>query len=99
MDIGSIPLAPENGAPRRRGGLWRGLKFVLGAPVQALGTEQIVRGVGVIGDLAGQIKAGPRADPRVLVDEGSYLDLETMALVQGVGLPEIQRLLANRRRQ
>jgi hypothetical protein len=99
MDLGSIPQGPEHEAPRRRGGLWRGLKFVLGAPVQALGTDQIVKGAGVIGDLAAQIKAGPRADPRVHVDEGHHLDLETMAFVQGVSVAEIHRLLANRRRQ
>jgi hypothetical protein len=99
MDAGLIPPGPKRKAPRRPGGLWRGLKFVLGAPLQALSTDQIVKGAGVIGDLADQIKGGPRPDPRVRVDEGRFLDLETMALVQGVSLAEIHRLLADRRRK
>jgi uncharacterized membrane protein (DUF485 family) len=99
MAIGYVPLPPEHDRDPRRGGLWRGLKFLLGAPIQALATEHIARSAGLIGDLANQIKAGPAPEARMRVDDGRNLDLVAMAIVAGVSLAEIHRLLANRRRQ
>jgi hypothetical protein len=99
MAIRYVPLPPEHDRGPRRGGLWRGLKFLLGAPIQALGTEHIVRSAGLICDLANQIKVGPGPKARMRVDDSRNLDLAAMAIGAGVSLAEIHRLLANRRRQ
>lgn len=99
MGIGPTAPSPARLRHPGKGGLWRGLKFVLGAPFQALGTEHIVGSAGLIGDLARQIKVGPGTDARVRIDDGRNLDLVAMAVGAGVNLAEIHRLLVNRRRQ
>ena len=47
MAIGYVPLPPEHDRDPRRSGLWRGLKFLLGAPIQALGIERGRTAVGL----------------------------------------------------
>jgi len=99
----TIPIQPqrppEREDKRRRWGLWRGVKFVLGGPISAVPTREIVQNAGVIKELVGRIRTGPGGDSRVWIDDGRFLDLKMMAAAQGVNVATIRWQLANRRRQ
>lgn len=85
--------------PKRRGGLWRTLRFLLSGPVAAFGAKNIAEGAHTINKLTDTIKAGPQPDRRVRTDEDSVLDLAAIAFLSGSSEAEVERQLANRRRQ
>lgn len=97
MDVGPIPSIVDRS--RRRGTIWRGLRFILRSPFGALGTEDIVRNAETIGKLGAQIRRAPGPDTRIRTDDDRNLDIVAMAAGAGVSIAEIMRLLGNRRRQ
>jgi hypothetical protein len=94
-----MPPVQEHHSTSRKRPIWHGVKFVLGAPFAALGTEHILKNAAFIGALADRIKTGPDADRWVCVDDDQNLDVEAMATRAGISINGIQFLLANRRRQ
>lgn len=96
-----VPARDEAPAPRRtkRRAFWRGLAFVFGGPIHALGADRIAESASVIGGLARHIRTGPPADERVLVYDDRTLDLHTMARDAGISVAQVRMLLGNRRRQ
>lgn len=87
------------GTGRRRRGLWRTLGLLLGGPVAAFGAKNIADGARTIRGLAEAVKAGPQPDPRLRTDEDRRIDLSAVAFLSGVSEAEVERQLANRRRQ
>ena len=92
-------LDRKPGPPKRKNGLWRTLGFLLSGPVAALGTKNIADGARTINKLADTIKAGPQPDRRVRTDGDRALDLAAIAFLSGASEAEVERQLANRRRQ
>lgn len=92
-----LNLTPE--PPKRRTGLWRMLGFLLGGPVAAFGAKHIAEGARTISTLTDTIKARPQPDRRIRTDEDRVLDLRAIAFLGGTSEAEIERQLANRRRQ
>lgn len=85
--------------PKRRSGLWRTLGLLLSGPVAAFGAKNIVEGAHTINKLADTIKAGPQPDRRVRTGDDRTLDLAAIAFLSGSTEIEVERQLANRRRQ
>lgn len=96
-------MAPElnlkSTPPKRKAGLWRTLGFLLSGPVAAFGARNIVEGAHTINTLADTIKAGPQPDGRIRTGEDRTLDLAAIAFLSGSSEAEVERQLANRRRQ
>jgi hypothetical protein len=84
--------------PRKRG-FWRGVKYLLGGPISAVGVDNIAESAAVIRGLAQRIKVGPNVETRVRIFDDRMLDLEAMACNAGISVAEVRALLANRRRQ
>jgi hypothetical protein len=84
--------------PRKRG-FWRGVRYLLGGPISAVGVDNIAESASVIRGLAQRIKAGPNVEARVRIFDDRTLDLEAMAYGAGTSVAEVRALLANRRRQ
>lgn len=95
----SEEVKAKAGAGRRRRGLWRTLGLLLGGPVAAFGAKNIADGARTIRGLAEVVKAGPQPDPRIRLDEDRLIDLNAVAFLSGASEAEVERLLANRRRQ
>ena len=86
----------------RRPQLWTigwGLRKTLGAPIACIGVEQIAENARLIRRLAQTIRTGPGPDPMVWVKPDRTLDVAVMSWEAQVPVAEIERLLANRRRQ
>lgn len=79
--------------------MWRTLGFLLNGPVAAFDARNIAEGARTIGGLVDAIKAGPRPDHRVRTGEDGALDLAATAFVAGTNEAEVERQLANKRRQ
>lgn len=92
-------LNPKPQPPKRRAGLWRTLGFMLGGPVAAFGARNIVEGARTINTLTDTIKAGPQPNRRIRTGEDRVLDLTATAFLAGTSEAEVERQLANRRRQ
>ncbi len=88
--------APDK--PKRRT-LWRGVRFVMSAPVACFGVKQIRENAGYIGDLVQMIRTGPVTDSRVRLSKGRSLDVLSIAWDARVSPSEIERQLDNRRKQ
>ena len=89
---------PKRPALRRRG-LWSTLGYLLGGPVAAFGTKNVMEGAHTIGNLVDLIKVGQGPDRRVRVDETGTLDLQAMAFLAGTSEAGVEAMLAKRRRQ
>ena len=83
----------------RRRTLWRGVRFVLGAPAACFGARQIRENAAYIGDLARLIRTGPGTDTQVRLHGDRTLDVLSMAWDAQVPPAEIERQLDNRRKQ
>lgn len=68
--------------PRKRG-FWRGVGYLLGGPISAIGMDNVAESASVMGGLAQRIRTGPRADERVRVYDDRTLDLAAMARNRG----------------
>lgn len=90
---------PRPPVARRRSLAWRALGLALTAPVACFGARHIAQNASYIGRLWSAIRAGPQGDRRILHDEQRYLNLEAMASMGQLDVLEIERQLANRRRQ
>ena len=92
-DTGAAPGKPKRGA------LWRGVRFVMAAPAACFGAKQIRENAAYINDLAQAIRTGPGADMGVRLHGDRTLDVLSMAWNAQVPIAEVERQLANRRRQ
>ena len=93
-----IDPRPKRPALRRRG-LWGTFSFLLGGPVAAFGTKNVMEGAHTIGNLVDLIKVGQGPDRRVRVDETGSLDLQAMAFLAGTSKAGVEGMLTKRRRQ
>ena len=89
----------KSGPATRRRGLWRTLGLLLRGPVAAFGAKNIADGARTIRWLAEAVKAGPQPDGRIRTGEDRRIDLEAIAFLSGASKAEVERQLANRRRQ
>ena len=88
--------------PRRSAlrGLWRGVKFIGGGPVAALGLQEIADGGRLIGGLTSALRQRRSAKrPSLRVDAGGTIDVEATAEVVGLAVDELDARLVRRRRQ
>ena len=76
-----------------------GVRKTLGAPIACIGVDQIAENARLIQGLAQTIRTGPGPDPMVRVRPDRTLDMSEMSWEAQVPVAEIERLLANRRRQ
>ena len=90
--------APQGNGPQPWTVGW-GVRKTLGAPIACIGVEQIAENARLIRRLAQTIRTGPGPDPMVRVKPDRTLDVAVMSWEAQVPVTEIERLLANRRRQ
>ncbi len=90
--------APQGNGPQPWTVGW-GVRKTLGAPIACIGVEQIAENARLIRRLAQTIRNGPGPDPMVWVKPDRTLDVAVMSWEAQVPVAEIERLLANRRRQ
>ena len=94
-----IDLNPSPSPPPRRRGFWRGLGYLLGGPVAAVGVRHISDAARFIRGQTRRLGAAPPRDWRILAREDGALDLRTTALLFGTTEAGIERMLRTRRRQ
>jgi len=93
-----LPAEARQSQPSRSW-IWRGTKFVLGAPLSAFPLRQIIRNGRQIGSLVSDLRQGlesPRAVPQ---HREGKLDRAATAFVYEVSETELDKLLSLRRRQ
>jgi hypothetical protein len=99
-DRGRAPDRDDDRArkPRKRG-FWRGVGYLLGGPISAVGMDNITESASVIRGLAQRIRTGQSREALVRVFDDRTLDLEATACDAGISVADVRALLANRRRQ
>ena len=102
---GSEPLpegAPTSAPPKKRGifrRTYRGAKWLAASPVQWAGVKSIRQGASFIGDLTARARARPARDPRFKTEDEGDFDLRATAFSMGMTVGQLERRLADRRRQ
>ena len=93
------PSPPPPPPPPRRRGFWRGLGYLLGGPVAAVGARHIFEGARFIHGQTRRLTDAPPRDWRILSREDGALDLRATALLFGTTEAGIEQMLRTRRRQ
>jgi hypothetical protein len=78
---------------------WRGLQVLADLLIACFGASHIAAHGRIIEALARAIRAGPHCDAQVYLLDDRRLDVIAIAVAARVGPEEIERRLANRRRQ
>ena len=94
--------APAGAPPKKRGifrRTYRGAKWLAASPVQWAGLKSIREGASFIGDLTARARARPVRDPRFKTEDEGDFDLRATAFSMGMTVGQLERRLADRRRQ
>ena len=98
-----LPEGAATGAPPKKRGIfrrtYRGAKWLAASPVQWAGVKSIRQGASFIGDLTARARARPMRDPRFKTEDEGDFDLRATAFSMGMTVGQLERRLADRRRQ
>ena len=98
-----LPEGAPTGAPPKKRGIfrrtYRGAKWLAASPVQWMGVRSIRQGASFIGDLTARARARPMRDPRFKTEDEGDFDLRATAFSMGMTVGQLERRLADRRRQ
>lgn len=97
QDPGKAAQPPERRSLVRR--VVRGVGWLGSSPVHWMGVGSIRQGASFIGGMAEQARACPVRDPRFKTAEQGAFDLRATAFSMGIGVSELERRLALRRKQ
>ena len=97
------PEGSQAGPPPKKRGIfrrtYRGAKWLAASPVQWMGVNSIRQGASFIGNLTARARARPVRDPRFKTEDAGDFDLRETAFSMGMTLGQLERRLADRRRQ
>ena len=97
-----MPEDRSSGGPRKSGPIGRALGRIVKVfmvPVKGFPGKEIADGGRWIGDLAGSVRRGPKADGRFKFHEDNSFDLVATAFLHGISVRALEMCLDRKRRQ